>query len=98
MGELEGLLPWTPAGASSRSCSFVIGRKREREEEAKGPFECERTSEKRERQKKGRKVLGFNCVRRIQRKERRKKQRNMKGSRDNVIWQRVCVCVGLCAC
>lgn len=30
-------------------------KKKEREEEAKGPFECERTSEKRERQKRGEK-------------------------------------------
>lgn len=51
MGEPEGLLPWTPAGASSRSCSFVIIKK------AKEGFECERTrtSEKRERQKRGEK-------------------------------------------
>lgn len=74
LGELEGLLPWTPAGASSWSCSFVIIKKK-REKKAKEGFECERTqtSEKRERQKKGRKVLGFDCVRRIQRKEERKK-------------------------
>lgn len=49
VGELEGLLPWTPAGASSWSCSFVIIIIIKKE--AKEPFECERTSEKRERQK-----------------------------------------------
>ena len=51
MGEPEGLLPWTPAGASSWSCSFVIIKK------AKEGFECERTrtSEKRQRQKRGEK-------------------------------------------
>lgn len=46
--------------------------------------------QKRGRDKKGRKVLGFNCVRRIQ----REKWRDMKGSRDNVIWQ--CVPVLVC--
>lgn len=50
VGELEGLLPWTPAGASSWSCSFVIIEKKKKKE-AKERFECERTSEKRERQK-----------------------------------------------
>lgn len=39
MSELEGLLPWMLAGASSRSCSFVIKKKKKAEE----GFESERT-------------------------------------------------------
>lgn len=50
VGELEGLLPWTPAGASSWSWSFVIMKKKK----AKERFECERTSEKRDK-KRGKK-------------------------------------------
>lgn len=54
---------------------LLCHNKKKRGKKAKEGFECERTqtSEKRERQKKGRKVLGFDCVRRIQRKEERKK-------------------------
>lgn len=37
--EVEGLLPWMPAGASSGSCSFVIIRKKK---ELKELFEFER--------------------------------------------------------
>lgn len=84
VGGLEGLLPWTPAGGSPWSCSFVITKKKLRSDlNVKG---CQ----KRGRDKKGRKVLGFNCVRRIQ----RGRWRDMKGSRDNVIWQ----CAPVLAC
>ena len=49
VGAPEGLLPWTLAGASSWSCSFVRIKK------AKGGFKCERASEKKEIQKRGEK-------------------------------------------
>lgn len=86
VGELEGLLPWTPAGASSWSCSFVIIEKKKKKKKLRSDLNV-KGDQKRGRDKKGRKVLGFNCVRRIQRKEERKKRRDTKGSRDNVIWQ-----------
>lgn len=66
--EVEGLLLWAPAGASSGSCSFVIIRKKK---ELKELFEFERIWET--KRWGGRKVLGFNCVRSIQRKEERKR-------------------------